>query len=129
MSSWLYKCAAYLLEHYEGWREKEVSVFNFLDYPCPLCHQPPGQPCRTLTSGRSTDVHQARVQRYGGTLFVYCTQHLAPHRVESDGSCWCGCIEDWPEPGPYGVPLEADSYDTAVEECRRKNLRLFEEKR
>ena len=33
---------------------------NPLDYPCPKCKAPAGSRCRALTSGRSTDTHEAR---------------------------------------------------------------------
>jgi hypothetical protein len=31
-----------------------------LDYECPKCHADRGKKCRTLTTNRSTDTHEAR---------------------------------------------------------------------
>lgn len=58
--------------------------------------------------------------------WVYCNQHGRPHRVDEDGSCWCGCIDDWPDVGECGTRLEATSLDISVaaKECHDKALWL-----
>ena len=59
--------------------------------------------------------------------WVYCFQHLRPHPIEKDGSCWCGCVEDSAE-GEHGrdaVGLQAKSLEEAAEECRWRNLPLY----
>lgn len=51
--------------------------------------------------------------------WLYCAAHLAIHRVEVDGSCWCGVIEDHkPGRGPQALLLDAQTYEEAKAEVR-----------
>lgn len=57
--------------------------------------------------------------------WVHCNQHGAPHYLNDDGSCWCGCIKDAPNFGRNGTALEAQTQNEAAEECRKRGLWLY----
>lgn len=51
-------------------------------FPCLTCGAKPGEPCRTLTSGATTNYHRSRWEpRYGGDFSD--DERVAPSRVYS----------------------------------------------
>lgn len=58
--------------------------------------------------------------------YVHCNQHGAVHVAETDGSCWCGCVEDSPsrEHGMFATVLETPLGEDPVPECVRRGLWL-----
>ena len=57
--------------------------------------------------------------------WVHCDQHGAPHAVQADGTCWCGCIDDAPDFGRHATPLWSWGYLEAAAECRVRGLWLY----
>jgi len=60
--------------------------------------------------------------------WVHCHQHGSPHYLNDDGSCWCGCIDDAPNFGRDATLLAAQTEEAAVEECRERELWLYEDR-
>lgn len=54
------------------------------------------------------------VSVFGENVYVYCNQHLAPHRTG-----WCTVSNH------NKVALGAANYDAAVDECRAKGFTLY----
>lgn len=51
--------------------------------------------------------------------WVYCNQHGSVHKIDVDGTCWCGCIDDLPNVGMFGRLLCARNRADAYAEARR----------
>ena len=51
-----------------------------------------------------------------GDVFVYCSQHMRPHRTG-----WCTVCTR------HKVKLDATDYEPAILECRAKGFKLFGE--
>ena len=59
-------------------------------------------------------------------VWVHCDQHGRPHRLYDDlKSCWCGCIDDLPNPGRHATVLGALNEQEAFKECRERDLWLY----
>jgi hypothetical protein len=77
--------------------------YDWARVECPTCKQPPDTKCQTLTSGRSTDAHDRRIQM--GSRMAYARKDYAENG--------CRCSQAWTGIAPaYGLSAYAIKHGT-----------------